>query len=75
MMLGSKVLLLTPFTVIQKPLYVPHFFLKSLHNLPYSNGGAILYLSNKGDKHKFLSADIIYRLYERTYSRRTKKTL
>ena len=26
-------------------------FLKSLHNLPYSNGGAILYLSNKGDKH------------------------
>ena len=51
MMLGSKVLLLTPVTVIPKPLYVPHFFLKSLHNLPYSNGGAILYLSNKGDKH------------------------
>ena len=50
MMLGSKVLLLTPFTVIQKPLYVPPL-LKSLHNLPYSNGGAILYLSNKGDKH------------------------
>ena len=51
MMLGSKALLLTPFTVTQKPLYGTPPFLKILHNLPYSNGGAILYLSNKGDKH------------------------
>ena len=50
MMLGSKALLLTPFTVIKKPLYGPPP-LKILHNSPYSNGGAILHLSNKGDKY------------------------
>ena len=56
-MLGSKALLLTPVTVTQKPLYgTPP--LKILHNLPYSNGGAILYLSNKGDKHIWHSEQI-----------------